>query len=602
MDGFIGRLGRSGFKPFRALAAMEFARVCTLTLLLAASLSAQFVTNVTQVPKNSRIPVVFVNGYQLACPSGTGTLAAFRSTFGNADLVLGAENYPVLFFDNCSVPNSPRIEVLGNSFGQFIRSLRYADGTEIPAVDVVAHSMGGLIVRSYLAGKQVQEGVFTPPVPVRVRKIVFLGTPHFGSILATLATLDTQIEQLRPGSSFLFELATWNQGRDDLRGLEALNVLGNAGNASLGSPARFHDSTVALTHGSLNTGVSPGNTRVLNQCHTTGAGEFACTGQEGYLAQIGAATQPNARIITSFFSNTNTWAEVGEAGFTNFFLRQGQNLDLRVRDERDQPSTINSVTAPEATFNVRASGVATSVYVPLASPITVQHGSGRTLTLPALGALKEQARELKLSTAIAAIIPAFSVVVPRGVAPGMAISLYGADLAGATGVVGDTQVLANGQPIQTTYISPLQINAVLPDNLAGTYAEITVRRAASEHTIGTLVEPSIPSLYPSALNAITGTLVDAANPIPAGQYITLYLTGLGRTELRGGLQWAIAAPEVTLSGGAVCELQYAGRNPMYAGLDQINCRVPPNTPAGTTQIHVRVGQRVASIPLYTRLP
>ena len=46
--------------------------------------------------------------------------------------------------------------------------------------------MGGLIVRSYLSGKQTQEGVFTPPADTKVRKIVFLGTPHFGTPATSL--------------------------------------------------------------------------------------------------------------------------------------------------------------------------------------------------------------------------------------------------------------------------------------------------------------------------------------------------------------------------------------------------------------------------------
>jgi hypothetical protein len=71
--------------------------------------------------------------------------------------------------------------------------------------------MGGLIVRSYLAGK-VLEGGFAPPAETRIRKLVFLGTPHFGSAVAALGTPNPQLQQLQPGSAFLADLATWNQG------------------------------------------------------------------------------------------------------------------------------------------------------------------------------------------------------------------------------------------------------------------------------------------------------------------------------------------------------------------------------------------------------
>jgi hypothetical protein len=79
--------------------------------------------------------VVFLNGYQLGC----------------ADAVLQAGNPVSVYCDNCSVPKVPPIETLGAAFGQFLASLRYTNGTPVPMVDVVAHSMGGLIVRRRLS-------------------------------------------------------------------------------------------------------------------------------------------------------------------------------------------------------------------------------------------------------------------------------------------------------------------------------------------------------------------------------------------------------------------------------------------------------------------
>ena len=98
--------------------------------------------------------MVFVNGYQFGC---TGTVT-FQDTFGSADQLLARDSRASLFFNNCTVPNNPPIEDLGNEFGKFLESLRYSDGRPVPQVDVVAHSMGGMIVRSYIAGKQRDAG------------------------------------------------------------------------------------------------------------------------------------------------------------------------------------------------------------------------------------------------------------------------------------------------------------------------------------------------------------------------------------------------------------------------------------------------------------
>lgn len=66
--------------------------------------------------------------------------------------------------------------------------------TGASAVDVVAHSMGGLAVRKYL-----MEG------SRRVRKVVFLGTPHRGTMTAYLAWGEGG-EEMQPGAEFLMDL------------------------------------------------------------------------------------------------------------------------------------------------------------------------------------------------------------------------------------------------------------------------------------------------------------------------------------------------------------------------------------------------------------
>ena len=68
--------------------------------------------------------------------------------------------------------------------------------TGAQCVDVVAHSMGGLALRHFLATTNDH----------RVRRVVFTGTPHAGTRVAYLA-LGNGARDMRPGSSFLRELA-----------------------------------------------------------------------------------------------------------------------------------------------------------------------------------------------------------------------------------------------------------------------------------------------------------------------------------------------------------------------------------------------------------
>ena len=69
---------------------------------------------------------------------------------------------------------------------------RLLEHTGREQVDIVAHSMGGLAVRLLLA----EEGVRS------VRRVVFLGTPHRGTVTALIARGDGGDEMV-PGSEFL---------------------------------------------------------------------------------------------------------------------------------------------------------------------------------------------------------------------------------------------------------------------------------------------------------------------------------------------------------------------------------------------------------------
>jgi uncharacterized protein (TIGR03437 family) len=96
------------------------------------------------------------------------------------------------------------------------------------------------------------------------------------------------------------------------------------------------------------------------------------------------------------------------------------------------------------------------------------------------------------------------------------------------------------------------------------------------------------------VNSADYTLVTRDAPAVKGSFILLYLTGLGTTERREGLDWAIQQPEVAL-GNERCEVSYAGRAPGWTGLDQINCRIPESAPADDLMLTVRSGSRVSNV-------
>lgn len=92
--------------------------------------------------------------------------------------------------------------------GREIEALRLGTGEE--RVDVVAHSMGGLALRRHLLESGGES----------VRRVIFLATPHRGTVAAHLAW-GRGSEEMEPGSPFLDSL---NAAPAVPEGVEALNV------------------------------------------------------------------------------------------------------------------------------------------------------------------------------------------------------------------------------------------------------------------------------------------------------------------------------------------------------------------------------------------
>jgi len=106
----------------------------------------------------------------------------------------------------------PPIEVLEEKLERFLLPFKQ--------VDVIAHSMGGLIVRQYLTHHHENP----------IRRLVFLSVPHFGTdaanLLESVASVNPegnlQADEMQPGSDFLWQLNL--QEGQELEGVEVLNA------------------------------------------------------------------------------------------------------------------------------------------------------------------------------------------------------------------------------------------------------------------------------------------------------------------------------------------------------------------------------------------
>jgi len=542
-----------------------------LFAVFAAAAHAQLVPDGSPVPRTVLPPVVFINGFQFdGCP------VTFADTFGVADQVLQSNGEVSLFFSTCSLPPDATIEDLGNAFATFLAGLQYTDGSAVEQVDVVAHSMGGLVLRCFLSGKQNAAGRFQPPAATNVRKTVFLATPHFGTPIASLPFLGVVnlLEEMSSGSTFLFDLGTWNDTADDLRGVDAIAAAGNAGTGELTGTAGFDDGVVPLTSAALEF-YGPGRTRVLPYCHIPGGSLISniglCAGDAKGIADIDSAMHESAQIIVSFLNGTSAWQSVGQAAEDNKFLSVDGGLIVAAHAAYDSFLPIDSATAGAHKLSISADQLAFNDMLAAGLQSLAVNDISASVKLPAGG---YEPYLVKPGPLIARVFPAAAANFPLELAPRMLIAIYGTDLASAS-------VSANGFPIPVYYNSATQITAYLPSSLFG-LVPLQVLTQDGQNTVNVLIEAAAPAIFTqdssgagaaSALKASDQSLVTASNPLHAGDPVELYATGLGLTKPSGGFDVAVQQPTVTV-GGMNCPVTFAGAAPGFTGLDQINCTIP----------------------------
>ena len=219
------------------------------------------------------------------------------------------------------------------------------------------------------------------------------------------------------------------------------------------------------------------------------------------------------------------------------------------------------------------------------------------------------------------MLDVFNPVVGSALAPGQVVQLYGTNLATQTVIatlplppsLAGTTVFIGGIQAPLFYISSGQIDAQIPYELnAGSQYQVIVEVNGSLSTpmpiqLGT-VAPSLANLSGEALaeHAADGSLVTAAAPAQPGEYVVLYLSGLGATTnpVPAGqvtpsvsdpslLSIPLVTPTLTLNGANI-PIAFVGLTPTAVGLYQINFQMPAAIAAGDLPLVVIQGQTAMS--------
>ena len=595
-DTALGGVAAAGAAaPLHVATSEAFVRSATLEVV---------VDPLAPLPQSARPPVVFVNGFSFgALFTGECELSENTTgTFGRLEEFLVADGSTVVFFDNCRF-GTPPIEVLGDELGNVIAALRLDDGSPVPEVDIVAFSMGALVVRSYLTGKQQEPGKFIPPADPKVRKAVLVGREHFGTPLANSVNQGEQLPALSVGSQFTWDLATWHQGIDDLREVDAIAVAGK------GTSNGLSDGVAPVAGVSLAPAVFFGatteRTRILPVCHNAPA-RLLCNKSDVLMA-VDSETHPSAQIIRSFLNGTDDWKQIGETPLEDANLSAGGGLYFAFKDEADNYATdINAVIAkdssednpvPDLPLIQGPSNVFLSELMPNRPYLfEVERGEDVLTFSGDVRAGDFNVIVAKLGPFIARVQPAAGAVDTLSVAADSLVSIFGTNLAERSEAVvslplptrlAGTTVTADGEPIPLLFAGPGQINAYLPAGLVG-LVQIRVSNPLGEHTINLLLDAAVPAVFSidgtgtglaAAIDAVSGELLSATNPVSRGGFVSLFVTGLGETTSSNGFEVAKRTPTVTV-GGAAALVLFAGRAPGFVGLNQVNIEIPTEVNPG----------------------
>jgi uncharacterized protein (TIGR03437 family) len=157
------------------------------------------------------------------------------------------------------------------------------------------------------------------------------------------------------------------------------------------------------------------------------------------------------------------------------------------------------------------------------------------------------------------------------------------------------RVLINHLPANMYYVSPTQVNVLAPVSLTAGPATIQlINNGLAGPAINIVLDPIAPALFELSGTVVLaahldGTVISPDAPARRGEVVVVYATGLGPTVPpavpnmlpdRAASLARMADFQVWLNGAPVpaARIFYAGISPPYAGLFQINLRIPDDAP------------------------
>lgn len=179
------------------------------------------------------------------------------------------------------------------------------------------------------------------------------------------------------------------------------------------------------------------------------------------------------------------------------------------------------------------------------------------------------------------------------IAAGSIASLFGTELASSTAsastlplptALAGAGVEIGGQPALLSYVSPRQINLIVPEAPADGSVTV-IRNGVRSSSIAAQMTIFAPGIFtldsagrgPAAAIHADGRIIGERQPAQLGETIAIFATGFG---VRNPLSLRPDFLPIVRIGGVNAEITFSGPAPGFPGLNQVNATVPSNAPVG----------------------
>jgi uncharacterized protein (TIGR03437 family) len=157
--------------------------------------------------------------------------------------------------------------------------------------------------------------------------------------------------------------------------------------------------------------------------------------------------------------------------------------------------------------------------------------------------------------------------------------------------LGDVQVMINNQPAPLVYVSPSQINAVVPINTTSLTTSIQViNKIGSSNIVYNYVGLTQPGVFPEVIGGINYAAaqhsdfsqVTPSHPAVVGETLQIYLTGLGALNASGNTTDTFTAYIDSVQ----ATVSFAGSASSIGGGYQLNVVVPSGIHSGNVYLDI----------------